>query len=102
VTVGGSRIGLATARALVADGATVTLVGRSGVKLSDAADELGVGDLVRIAVADIGDEPPISAAIDAANARAPLTIAIVNAGTSGPAPFCPWTWTSGSESSEQT
>jgi NAD(P)-dependent dehydrogenase (short-subunit alcohol dehydrogenase family) len=87
VTGGGSGIGLATARALVADGATVTLVGRNSAKLGDAADELGAGDQVRTAVADVGDEPSISVAIDAANAHARLTIAIVNAGTGGAGPI---------------
>ncbi len=87
VTGGGSGIGLATARALLADGAIVTLVGRNGPKLGDAADELGAADRVRTAVADVDDEASISAAIDAANEHAPLTIAIANAGTGGAGPL---------------
>ena len=87
VTGGGSGIGLATARALVADGATVTLIGRNGVKLGDAADALGTPGRVRTAVADVDDEASLTGAIDAANQHAPLTMAIANAGTGGAGPI---------------
>lgn len=48
VTGGGSGIGLATATLLAADGATVTIAGRTGEKLRVAADELDDGAVHRI------------------------------------------------------
>jgi NAD(P)-dependent dehydrogenase (short-subunit alcohol dehydrogenase family) len=87
VTGGGSGIGLATARAFAADGAAVTLIGRDGDKLARAAGEFPDGGDVWWAVADVADEEAIAAAIDAANARRPLTIAVANAGTGDIAPL---------------
>ncbi len=85
ITGGGSGIGLACASAFVADGARVTLVGRTEEKLRAAADELG--PLAEIAVADTADETQIAAAVTQAQSTAPLTIAVANAGTGGAAPF---------------
>lgn len=85
ITGGGSGIGLGAARALVADGALVTLCGRSADKLEAAAAELG--DAAAIAVADVGDEHALDAAVAEADARSPLTIAVANAGVGGAAPF---------------
>ncbi len=78
ITGGGSGIGLGAARAFVADGAQVTLCGRTAEKLETASAELG--DAARIAVADVADEASISEAIEAANAHAPLSIVVANAG----------------------
>lgn len=85
ITGGGSGIGLGAARALMADGAKVTLCGRTEDKLQAAVEQLGSGATYQ--VADVGDEQALAAALAAANDRAPLTIAIANAGVGGAAPF---------------
>jgi NAD(P)-dependent dehydrogenase (short-subunit alcohol dehydrogenase family) len=87
ITGGGSGIGLACARALMADGARVTIIGRSREKLDKAVAELaGLGE-VHCQVADVASEADVQAAIESAHAVAPLTIAIANAGTGGIAPL---------------
>ena len=80
VTGGGSGIGLAAARRLAADGAVVTICGRSKERLDSAIESLG-GD-VRAVVADVTDEDAVAAAVDAAASRAPLRIAVACAGGS--------------------
>ncbi len=85
ITGGGSGIGLGIARALVADGAQVTLCGRTADKLEAAVAELG--DQARFAVADVGDEVSLVHALDQANERAPLTVAVANAGVGGASPI---------------
>ncbi len=85
ITGGGSGIGLGAARAFVADGATVTLCGRSLDKLETAAAELG--EAARIVVASVGDEAALESAIREANESAPLTIAVANAGVGGASPL---------------
>jgi NAD(P)-dependent dehydrogenase (short-subunit alcohol dehydrogenase family) len=87
VTGGGSGIGLASARAFVADGAMVTLVGRSGERLAAAAESIGRPGQVFTHAADVSDEAAVAAAVEAANARGPLTIAVANAGTGDIAPL---------------
>jgi len=87
VTGGGSGIGLATAELFAADGAAVTLVGRNRERLEDAARQITAGAEVAIEVADVADEAAIEAAILAADARRPLTIAVANAGTGDIAPL---------------
>jgi len=87
VTGGGSGIGLASARALAADGARVTLVGRNEEKLTAATAEFPVAAQVNVLAADVSDESQIEAAIRTADARAPLTIAVANAGTGDIAPL---------------
>ena len=81
ITGGGSGIGLACARAFLADGASVTLVGRSAERLQSAAAELS-GD-VHIRAADVADESSLAEAITQAHQDKPLTIAVANAGTGG-------------------
>src|SRR5207249_6803442 len=61
VTGGGSGIGLATARRLAADGAVVTICGRSKERLDGALAELG-GD-VRAIAADVTDEDAVRSAV---------------------------------------
>jgi NAD(P)-dependent dehydrogenase (short-subunit alcohol dehydrogenase family) len=62
VTGGGSGIGLAVARRLAADGATVTICGRSEARLQAAAE----GTALRWRVADVTEEAQVEAAVDAA------------------------------------
>jgi NAD(P)-dependent dehydrogenase (short-subunit alcohol dehydrogenase family) len=64
VTGGGSGIGLGAARRLIADGATVTICGRTQERLEQAARELG--DSARWIVADVTDEVATKAAVVAA------------------------------------
>lgn len=84
ITGGGSGIGLACARALLADGATVTICGRSEERLEKGAAELGgVGERVQWIRCDIASEGDVVAAV--AEATAPLGklhMAVANAGTS--------------------
>jgi NADP-dependent 3-hydroxy acid dehydrogenase YdfG len=55
VTGGGSGIGLATARALLAEGARVAIAGRSADKLRQAAESLAAGDRLHHQAADVTD-----------------------------------------------
>jgi NAD(P)-dependent dehydrogenase (short-subunit alcohol dehydrogenase family) len=85
VTGGGTGIGRASAEALVADGATVTLVGRRGDVLEAAAGEIRAtapeGADVRTAVADVADEEQVAAAVGVASDGIGLDIAVLSAGT---------------------
>ncbi len=85
ITGGGSGIGLGAARAFVADGAQVTLCGRSADKLEGACAELGLA--ARYAVTDVGDEDSLASAMNDANDHSPLDIIVANAGTGGAGPF---------------
>lgn len=88
---GSSRgIGLAVARAFLAEGARVAISGRDGMALERARAELAArfGDKQLLAVhGDMTDEAAISAALDQTEARlGPLYAAIANVGNgSGPA-----------------
>lgn len=67
VSGGGSGIGLACARRLAADGATITICGRTQERLEAAAAELtDAGAQVGIAVADVTDEGAVRAAVETA------------------------------------
>ncbi|HEX6420368.1 MAG TPA: SDR family oxidoreductase [Acidimicrobiales bacterium] len=70
VTGGGSGIGLACARRLAADGASVTIAGRSEDRLRAAAKEIEAvaadGAGVRAVPADVTDEPSVEALVAAA------------------------------------
>jgi NAD(P)-dependent dehydrogenase (short-subunit alcohol dehydrogenase family) len=91
VTGGGSGIGRACAARLAADGAAVTIVGRTESRLVDAtkviaaaADATGHGGRVQHAVADVTDEATMEVAV--ANAVEPtggLDAVVANAGGGG-------------------
>jgi NAD(P)-dependent dehydrogenase (short-subunit alcohol dehydrogenase family) len=79
VTGGGSGIGLASAKRLAADGASVTICGRSEERLASAAS--GFDGDVRTITADISDEESIRGAIEfAAEPTGSLHIVVANAG----------------------
>jgi NAD(P)-dependent dehydrogenase (short-subunit alcohol dehydrogenase family) len=82
VTGGGSGIGLASARRLMADGAVVTICGRNKERLDAAVAELGDG--VTAVVADVTVEDEVVNAVAAAAEAAPqgLRMAVANAGGS--------------------
>jgi len=84
ITGGGSGIGLACARALLRDGATVTIAGRSADRLRAAASELErdtpAGAEVRTAAGDVTDEAAVEAAVLTAAAADGLDIVVANAG----------------------
>ncbi|WP_243772961.1 SDR family oxidoreductase [Actinomadura barringtoniae] len=88
VTGGGSGIGLACARRLAADGAVVTICGRTEERLKAAADQIGA----RYVVADVTDEAQVIEAVRAAAEAAegaPLRAVVHSAGGStsiGPLP----------------
>ncbi|MEM1273489.1 MAG: SDR family oxidoreductase [Pseudomonadota bacterium] len=85
VTGGGTGIGLAIATSLAARGATVTITGRNGTRLADAAS--GQHGLHPMAM-DVADETSVRGTIaDAAQARGPICICVANAGIAEPAPF---------------
>ena len=87
VTGGGSGIGLASAQALAADGAEITLVGRNAEKLKAAAASFADDAVVHVHPADVADEAAVADAVRAADGRRPLTIAVANAGTGDIAPL---------------
>jgi NAD(P)-dependent dehydrogenase (short-subunit alcohol dehydrogenase family) len=87
VTGGGSGIGLGTATLLAADGAHVTICGRTGDKLARAAEaitpEVGEGGSIRQIVADVTVEDQVAAAVAfAAEPTGGLDILFANAGGS--------------------
>lgn len=85
VTGGGTGIGRASAAALLADGATVTLVGRRADVLEATAAELRDGAPdgaeVRFAAADVAEEDQVVAAVAVASEGVGLDIAVLAAGT---------------------
>jgi NAD(P)-dependent dehydrogenase (short-subunit alcohol dehydrogenase family) len=85
VTGGGSGIGLGAARRLLADGATVTLMGRTPDRLESAAAELRAqapeGAEVRTVAGDTGAEADVAGAVEAAAAGQGLHWAVLSAGT---------------------
>jgi NAD(P)-dependent dehydrogenase (short-subunit alcohol dehydrogenase family) len=91
VTGGGSGIGLACARHLLRDGATVTIAGRSEDKLRHAAaalePDVAAGAGVRVAACDVTDETAVEAAVQAAASSGRLDIAVANAGGGAAGPI---------------
>lgn len=91
VTGGGSGIGLGCADALVADGATVVLAGRSAERLEAGAAELrerhGALDRVHTVTCDVTDEDSVAAACATAAGLGRFTMVVANAGFGGAAPI---------------
>ena len=86
VTGGGSGIGLACARHLLRDGASVTLAGRSEARLDAAAADLRAeapaGAEVRTVSCDVADEDQVAAAVEvAAGITGGLQHCVASAGT---------------------
>ena len=88
VTGGGTGIGHACAAALAADGAAVTICGRTESKLADSAEriskEAANGGSVAYVVADVTDESSVAAAVAAAaEPTGTLNGVVANAGGGG-------------------
>ena len=85
VTGGGTGIGAAIARALAAEGAKLTLIGRRREPL----DEVAAGDFDALAApADVTDREQVEAVFAfARQAQGPITILVNNAGAAESAPF---------------
>ena len=85
VTGGGTGIGAAIARALAAEGARLTLVGRRREKL----EEVGCEDFdALVAPADVTDKEQVQGCFALAReAQGPITILVNNAGAAESAPF---------------
>lgn len=79
LVTGASRgIGLAIARRLLAQGARVTLMGRSASGLEKACNELDAGDRVGFVTGDISQRADVQAAFDEARQRFGLIGILVN------------------------
>ncbi len=80
VTGGGSGIGLAVARQLLAAGARVTLMGRDAARLAAAAQDLTPPALDRLQwqVCDVGDEASVQSAFASAAERLGAVDILVN------------------------
>ena len=90
VTGGGSGIGLACARHLASDGATVVIAGRDTDRLERARGELlaADGDLRLLTErCDVTDESDVAAMCAMAADAGRFTMAVVNAGYGSAAPF---------------
>ncbi|MBX3562423.1 MAG: SDR family oxidoreductase [Sphingomonas sp.] len=85
VTGGGTGIGAAIARALAAEGAKLTLVGRRREKLEEVAANIA-GTLVAPADVTAPDQVERTFAL-AREAQGPITILVNNAGAAASAPF---------------
>ena len=86
ITGGADGIGLACARALVADGAAVVLAARTADRLANAADDLRAefdGATVTTVACDVTDEASVAAACTAAAEVGPLRVVVANAGVGG-------------------
>jgi len=87
ITGAGQGIGAAIARALAADGATLTLLGRRRETLEALADSLG-GGCAGAVTADVTNEVMLADAFASAQAlRGPIAILVNNAGQAESAPF---------------
>ncbi|CAN5740782.1 SDR family oxidoreductase [soil metagenome] len=85
VTGGGTGIGRACAEVLVADGASVTILGRRAEVLEAATAELAAdapdGAKVRWVAADVAEEEQVAAAVATAAEEGGLDLAVLSAGT---------------------
>ncbi len=84
VTGGGSGIGLAIAKALVQEGAHVTIMGRNMDRLSDVASK---NNRINAGKLDVTDEGSVREAFLKASEIAPVDILVNNAGIAMSAPF---------------
>ncbi|MFD0905402.1 SDR family oxidoreductase [Actinomadura sediminis] len=84
VTGGGSGIGLGCAVRLAADGAAVTICGRTEARLRDAAERAreDAGQELGYVVADVTDDAQVADAVRAAGERGPLRTVVASAGGS--------------------
>ena len=88
VTGAGRGIGAAIARALAAQGAKISLLGRSSGSLDKLAAELNGSTETCVAVADVTDGSALQAAFARAKERfGPVTILVNNAGVARSAPI---------------
>jgi NAD(P)-dependent dehydrogenase (short-subunit alcohol dehydrogenase family) len=88
VTGGGRGIGAAIARALAAQGARITLMGRTQATLEREAAGLRTLTEVHCRTVDVADAGSVEAAfIAAADALGPVAILVNNAGQAASAPF---------------
>ncbi len=90
ITGGGSGIGLACARAFLADGAGVVLAARNVERLESSAEALRSefdAAAVTTVACDVTDEASVEAACAAAAAAGSLRIIVANAGTGTAGPF---------------
>ncbi|WP_068270554.1 3-hydroxyacyl-CoA dehydrogenase [Aldersonia kunmingensis] len=78
ITGGASGLGLATTKALIADGATVVIFDLPSSNGEAIAKELG--DRVRFAAGDVTDEASVAAALDVAESLGTLRVAVNCAG----------------------
>ncbi|WP_063009486.1 3-hydroxyacyl-CoA dehydrogenase [Nocardia nova] len=78
VTGGASGLGLATTKALLADGAHVVIIDLPSSNGEAVAKELG--ERVRFVAADVTDENAVSQALDVAESLGPLRVAVNCAG----------------------
>jgi NAD(P)-dependent dehydrogenase (short-subunit alcohol dehydrogenase family) len=90
VTGGGTGIGRACAARLAADGATVTICGRTEASLQSSADAIGAalgdgGGAIHHVVADVTNDASVAAAVAtaASNGGGRLTGVVANAGGGG-------------------
>lgn len=91
ITGGGSGIGLACARYLLRDGASVTLAGRTQARVDAAVEELRAeapgGAEVHGVACDVASEDDVVAAVEAAKqATGALQLCVASAGTGGLGP----------------
>lgn len=88
VTGGGRGIGAAIAAALAAQGARVTLMGRTRKTLEEAADRLRGHTEIQCVSVDIGDPQSVAQAFaEAAQAFGATSILVNNAGQAASAPY---------------
>jgi NAD(P)-dependent dehydrogenase (short-subunit alcohol dehydrogenase family) len=81
VTGGGSGIGLAVARAFLAEGARVAITGRNEAKLQRAAEALDAGERLLWRAADVADPTQAAALVaDCTNRLGHIDILVNNAG----------------------
>jgi 3-dehydrosphinganine reductase len=87
ITGGSSGIGAAMARHLAARGGAITLLARDPDRLREAAISLGGAAEIATLAADVTDPAALAAAIDGADAAAPITTVIACAGAARPGRF---------------